>query len=168
MLGSKSSVLTLVIGLFLSACFGWVSTAAGATHVCPDYDLNGDCVVDFNDFALFASQWLAQRLDCPAGYEDCDDHYFNGCETHVAADVNNCGGCGIVCSLPHAAADCVDGNCVVGECAAGYGDCDGLPANGCERNLITDVSNCGYCGNVCNLPPRIRGLPEWKLRRWRL
>jgi acyl-CoA thioesterase I len=34
-------------------------------------------------------------------------------------------------------------------CEAGYADCDGNDANGCETNLQTSVNDCGACGNVC-------------------
>src|SRR5579864_3369512 len=34
-------------------------------------------------------------------------------------------------------------------CPAGFADCDGNPANGCEVNLNTDSQNCGACGISC-------------------
>jgi len=34
-------------------------------------------------------------------------------------------------------------------CNAGYANCDGNQANGCEVNLTSDSNNCGACGNVC-------------------
>jgi hypothetical protein len=34
-------------------------------------------------------------------------------------------------------------------CPAGYGDCDGLPGNGCEAHLTKDAANCGYCRHAC-------------------
>jgi hypothetical protein len=36
-------------------------------------------------------------------------------------------------------------------CAAGFGDCDGNPNNGCEANLSTDLANCGSCKVGCGL-----------------
>jgi MYXO-CTERM domain-containing protein len=39
--------------------------------------------------------------------------------------------------------------CDSGQCPAGYGDCDGVPSNGCEIQTGTDINNCGWCGNVC-------------------
>lgn len=36
------------------------------------------------------------------------------------------------------------------QCNAGYTDCDGDPANGCEANLLTDVDHCGSCSIQCN------------------
>jgi hypothetical protein len=34
---------------------------------------------------------------CNAGFADCNNNSVDGCETNIAADVNNCGGCGISC-----------------------------------------------------------------------
>lgn len=41
---------------------------------------------------------------------------------------------------------CVRSDGVV--CAAGYGDCDGMAANGCETPIDT-VTDCGRCGAAC-------------------
>jgi hypothetical protein len=35
-------------------------------------------------------------------------------------------------------------------CNAGYGNCDGSHANGCEVNINTSVSHCGGCGAACS------------------
>ena len=35
------------------------------------------------------------------------------------------------------------------QCAPGFDDCDGNPANGCEVNLATSVEHCGVCANAC-------------------
>jgi hypothetical protein len=37
-------------------------------------------------------------------------------------------------------------------CDDGEADCDGVPENGCEANLQTDVMNCGACGYFCGVP----------------
>jgi hypothetical protein len=41
-----------------------------------------------------------------------------------------------------------DPNC---PCIEPYADCDGLPANACEVNLLTDPVHCGECGISCAL-----------------
>jgi hypothetical protein len=54
----------------------------------------------------------------------------------------------------------LDGNCGGSQpptCLAGFGDCDGDPANGCEAPLDSS-SNCGACGNVCLSPAGVMGL----------
>src|SRR5690606_34650640 len=67
--------------------------------------------------------------------------------------VTNCGGCGVGCTLPNANETCSTGTCAVGSCNAGYGNCDLNHANGCERNLNTDVSYCGSCSTNCATQP---------------
>ena len=49
----------------------------------------------------------------------------------------------------NATASCTAGACALGTCAAGFADCDGNPANGCETNTAGDVANCGACKNAC-------------------
>jgi hypothetical protein len=41
-------------------------------------------------------------------------------------------------------------------CAAGYADCDGVRANGCESFLATDPLNCGVCSRRCPSEPGAR------------
>jgi len=55
----------------------------------------------------------------------------------------------VVCSLGAATAQCKEGKCVVAACTAGFGDCDGNPANGCEAELAKNAQHCGKCGNSC-------------------
>lgn len=70
----------------------------------------------------------------------------DGC---ASSTVGNC--CGMACSVPTNAmtAACTGGRCVVGMCNAGFGDCDGMAANGCETNLNTSSANCGACRAPC-------------------
>ncbi len=87
---------------------------------------------------------------CNAGFGDCNAAAADGCELNTAgSDVNNCGGCGTVCSAPHATAACAVGACVVGTCNAGFGDCNATASDGCELATDADDHNCGACGNVC-------------------
>jgi hypothetical protein len=55
----------------------------------------------------------------------------------------------MTCALAHAMASCVQGQCVIDSCAAGYDDCDMMPADGCETQLKTDPMHCGSCMNPC-------------------
>ncbi len=62
--------------------------------------------------------------------------------------VDNCGACGNNCGWQNASgAQCIGGLCVA-NCNAGFAECDGNPANGCEANLTTDL-HCGTCYNAC-------------------
>jgi hypothetical protein len=88
---------------------------------------------------------------CNAGYADCNNSPADGCEVNTAANVNNCGACGLVCNLAHATAGCSAGSCIIASCNAGFANCDNNPANGCEVNTATDPNNCGLCGQLCNL-----------------
>jgi hypothetical protein len=40
---------------------------------------------------------------------------------------------------------CIGGTCSIIGCVAGYENCDGIAANGCEIDLMTDNENCGGC-----------------------
>ncbi|TAK29158.1 MAG: hypothetical protein EPO40_12125 [Myxococcaceae bacterium] len=86
---------------------------------------------------------------CNAGYADCDGNAANGCEVNLATSVGNCGRCANACALPNATPTCAAGLCAVASCAAGFGNCDGNAANGCETSTATTVAHCGACGNAC-------------------
>ena len=65
-------------------------------------------------------------------------------------DPSHCGGCGTACSLPNTSVEfCAASTCRVGDCAAGFSDCDGLDPNGCEAPTTSDPLNCGGCGIRC-------------------
>jgi Stigma-specific protein, Stig1 len=64
--------------------------------------------------------------------------------------VTNCGSCGNVCPTPaNAMPTCAASRCGF-TCNAGFGDCDGNTANGCETNLSTSSLHCGRCGTTCS------------------
>ena len=153
----QQSARIILVSLFLYVTLGWTSIVIASTSVCPDFDLDGDCIVNLDDFALFASQWLAQRLDCNLGYEDCDDFYYNGCETHIYSAPNNCGGCGVECNVANASSECVNGNCAIGECLDKYVDCDGITENGCEFYLGDYDNPQNDCTTALTISPEICG-----------
>lgn len=145
-------------------------------QVCvPDNGYCSDCVDEDNDgYGIEghnAECRFPNEVDCDDGnaniypgapdmcdYRDTtcvgrvDDSYRN--EDGVYHTDAHCGECGNDCnSLPHvASAVCgVDGEvatCEILACEFGWGDCDGDPSNGCERELVSN-SNCGECGNSC-------------------
>ena len=64
----------------------------------------------------------------------------------LSADVNNCGACDKACTFSNAVAKCTSGQCGVASCAAGFVDCDGNAANGCEcpsDSCLTAQKLCG-------------------------
>jgi hypothetical protein len=66
-------------------------------------------------------------------------------------DVNNCGSCGHVCSLPNATSTCTSSACAIASCATGFADCNGTASDGCEVNTTNDVNHCMSCTNKCTL-----------------
>jgi hypothetical protein len=74
--------------------------------------------------------------------EVCDgqDNDCNGTVDDGAANT-----CGVANGQPV----CAAGTCGVQSCFAGFANCDGIAANGCERNVLQDTANCGACGIVC-------------------
>jgi hypothetical protein len=97
---------------------------------------------------------------CNLGFGDCDGVASNGCETLLTTNTN-CGGCGVACALPNASASCSTGTCTLTQCNAGFYDCDGNPANGCEAMPCVNGSHCssgagctsGVCTNGFCAPP---------------
>ncbi len=52
------------------------------------------------------------------------------------------------CTPPHASAACAAAACAIAKCDAGWADCNGLVADGCETDVSLPAS-CGACGTVC-------------------
>jgi hypothetical protein len=86
---------------------------------------------------------------CNPLFGDCNNNAADGCEKSLAADTSNCGACGHLCSFANATAACLNGQCGIASCNAGFADCNMNPADGCEVNTRTDKNNCGACGKVC-------------------
>ncbi|MDQ3035001.1 MAG: hypothetical protein M3Y87_21520 [Myxococcota bacterium] len=111
------------------AC-GNTCSLAGATEQCA----GGTCAV----------------LACEPMLDDCDGTAANGCETRLDT-LSTCGACGTTCALANATETCSTGSCAIVACAAGWSDCDGMQANGCETRLDT-LTTCGSCTGTCDLP----------------
>ena len=88
-------------------------------------------------------------IGCVGGSLDCDRDPANGCEANLSTSTLHCGACGRSCNLPNASPICTNGTCSISSCVAGFINCDGNAANGCEINLRTDPMNCGNCGTRC-------------------
>jgi len=115
------------------------------------YDTSGKCVND----------------RCEYGYNDRE--CVNGCENgmckNCTPDCSNkeCGddGCGGSCGSCGANATCSNGSCV---CNAGYGNCDGLWSNGCEKRLdcLSGETQCVEFVKVKRcIDPHNNGCTEW-------
>ncbi|KAI8471087.1 MAG: hypothetical protein J3K34DRAFT_468555 [Monoraphidium minutum] len=86
---------------------------------------------------------------CNAGFANCNGNATDGCEVNTNTSVAHCGACGAAVTLPNTVPACAGGVRAIGACNAGFANCDGLVANGCEVNLATSAGNCGACGTVC-------------------
>jgi hypothetical protein len=112
---------------------------------------------------------LPDGASCPGGTCRGGSCCMSRCEGKVCGDDScggSCGDCGAdqscqdgqclrscggtICRFDHASAFCQGGTCALGSCHAGWGNCDGDPANGCETDIRTDVNNCGGCNTQCN------------------
>jgi hypothetical protein len=94
---------------------------------------------------------------CESGFENCDTTepdggFATGCETNVASDPANCGGCGERCDLvEHGSGTCQAGSCAL-VCDTGFENCDDSLATGCETDTRSDPDHCGACDNGCDIP----------------
>ncbi len=134
--------------------FGDCTAAPGCeSHLPTDLNNCGTCgtTCNFPNAAPVCNGGSCGIGSCIGNFKNCDGQLANGCESNTKTDVNNCGGCGIACNMPNANPICTDGGCRIGSCHAGFSDCDGNPANGCEVNTVTDTNNCGTCNNKCVL-----------------
>ncbi len=86
---------------------------------------------------------------CAESFADCDGNAANGCETDTRTAVMHCGACGTSCpGAANAVPACALGRCAL-TCTAGFADCDGVDANGCEADTRTSAAHCGGCGRAC-------------------
>ena len=86
---------------------------------------------------------VASDADCAAPRSLCGAACVD-----LARDPLHCGACARVCAFVNAAPTCSAGTCAF-RCAAGFGDCDGNAATGCETDLASSAAHCGACANAC-------------------
>jgi hypothetical protein len=82
---------------------------------------------------------------CPVGQTSC-----SGVCVDTNTSMMHCGACGRSCpARANARPQCSAGGCGF-VCDEGFGDCDGIEANGCEVNLSNNPRHCGMCNNSCS------------------
>ncbi|HKU40170.1 MAG TPA: C-type lectin domain-containing protein [Polyangiales bacterium] len=83
-----------------------------------------------------------QVARCDPEYGDCDADR-KSCETRLDT-LEHCGSCERSCDLPHAVQSCVGSSqsrvCALNGCEPNWSDCNGLAADGCERDLRSVAS----------------------------
>jgi hypothetical protein len=90
-----------------------------------------------------------RAVGCEEGFGNCDNDTENGCETALDSPLR-CGDCETTCPSPsHGQPACNGGSCGLGDCDDGYGDCNGMPQDGCEQ-LLNAAAHCGACSTDCD------------------
>ncbi len=131
-----------------------------------------DFGVDLGDQDLGPDPCAAPET-CNGTDDDCDGNVDEGIDTDT--DINNCGGCGILCAPIHAFGVCTAGECGIDTCDVGWFDLDpeapgceyrclptadddsicDLRDNDCDGNTDEDIDfdadpvNCGECARTC-------------------
>ncbi len=122
---------------------GVLDAGSDALDAAPDgvVDVGPDAADGGSDAGPASS---ALCVSCSASQKTC-----NGACRPVGTDPRT--GCGSSCSpcrLAHATPSCAGGACAIGSCDAGWADCDGNAANGCEADLHSR-DTCGGCSAKC-------------------
>ncbi len=85
---------------------------------------------------------------CATGRDCCEGQCFDTTATSL-----HCGGCGKACvAPPHTVMKCDASTCKVDTCEAGWANCNGMDADGCETDIFTKSETCGGCGTACTFP----------------
>jgi hypothetical protein len=83
---------------------------------------------------------------CPADQKSCGGACVSRRDPAHGCGADACA----PCAIPNAIATCsATATCALGTCNDHFADCDGVPTNGCERDLRADNDHCGACGVVC-------------------
>lgn len=110
------------------------------------------CTCKLLNATSYCEGGVCSLMGCLPGYADCNQVSGDGCEVATGKDPDHCGGCGQGCSFAHAEPLCEQGACKLGQCEAGWADCNAAASDGCEVLLNSDLENCGVCGKVCPGP----------------
>ncbi|MGC8927634.1 MAG: choice-of-anchor D domain-containing protein, partial [Myxococcota bacterium] len=87
--------------------------------------------------------------NCDPNHMDCNNDPIDGCETDITSSIEHCGGCNRLCAPANATAKCLNKSCIIESCNTDYENCNGDVSDGCEANLKSSITNCGYCNHNC-------------------
>jgi hypothetical protein len=86
---------------------------------------------------------FACSASCATGRTRCGDSCVD-----LATSASHCGMCDRPCAPPNATGACLASECLVSSCDPGWADCNGMAADGCERDVRT-LTDCGGCDVTC-------------------
>lgn len=87
---------------------------------------------------------------CPEGQKLCGKKCVSVMDPEKGCGATSCAPCPRQYSNPKCGSD---GSCQIASCTGDFADCDGMPANGCEKDLAHDVNFCGGCKvSPCTVP----------------
>jgi hypothetical protein len=120
-------------------------------HVASDPDQCGSCGAACPPIANGSRACANGKCDvasCATGFANCNNQASDGCETEIASDANNCGGCAAACQIPPSAAGaaCISSKCYT-VCAPSKTLCNGVCVD-----FAADPLNCGACAKACMKP----------------
>jgi alpha-tubulin suppressor-like RCC1 family protein len=154
--GGNNAAPTCLMGACTRRCLpGYADCDGDSTNGC-EVSLEGSANCGACGRACSGSTPLCATTggmsQCVSGCQSGQTRCGNSC-ANLQNDATDCGRCGNACPVgANAAASCVMGACQL-TCNAGFANCDGDPANGCEVNLNSSAGNCGACGNACASGP---------------
>ncbi len=101
---------------------------------------------------------LCGTCGCTQYTVNCPGDPIGACITNLGTN-KNCRFCEDTCNLANAVSQCEPNTmappgplfaCTLQSCNAGFADCNGVVANGCEVDTQDDPANCGGCGVQCS------------------
>jgi hypothetical protein len=132
-----------------ASCDGILET--GCEQSLASQDACGSCGIACNEPTPLCAA-VAGGFACAAACGNDTERCGTSC-ADTASDPLHCGACDMACpSGDNAKPVCSGGSCSM-ECNAGWEDCDGDRANGCEAHLASSARHCGGCERACDVRP---------------
>jgi hypothetical protein len=132
--------LVCAMGMCVPSCRADQTNCGGScTSTVTDTNNCGACGTVCGPYANAVASCAASACiqTCNAGFADCNSNRADGCEVDTQTSAAHCGRCGNACNFPNASGACMAGGCRLTACNAGFANCDGLDANGCECRTTT-------------------------------